>query len=211
MSKKEEFSYVYKVMEESYDSLVNYYVNNTQPVINRQLLEAIGGLRFALKFAADCISLMISPTSPVLTWSEDEVERLLKQIEKSCIHKLLECEDHRPKIFLFKLLFRRHGATVVEFCTTRQPDLEWLVSDLKDVPVSNIAFMHAEKTIIHFFAVCQDFETVDHFAIHNPYYGEIRAAVVNVLKTKEILKVCKFIMYTYYISLLLVVADASGK
>ena len=114
------------------------YYNITRPVIDQQLLEAIAGLRFALKFAADCISLKISPASSVLTWSKGEVERFLELIEEICIRKMFECDDHRPRIFLFKLLFRRHGATVLEFCTNEQHNLLWLISDLKDVSVSNI-------------------------------------------------------------------------
>ena len=144
MSKNEEFAYVYKVLEDSYDSLVKYYVKNAEPVVDQQLLEAIGGLRFAFKFAADCISLMISPIPSVLTWSKGEVDRFLQLIEKSCKHSLLrKCDDHRQRIFLFKLLFRRHGVTVVNFCTSGQCNLEWLVPDLKVVSVSNV-FSNAE-------------------------------------------------------------------
>ena len=147
-SKREEFSYVYEEAEKSNKSLMNYYVEITQPVIDKQLLEAIGGLRFALKFAADCISLLISPTSSTLTWSNNEVDRFLKQIEEICHRKMFKCDDHRPRTFLFKLLFRRHGATVVKFCSSRQPNLKWLVSDLKDVPVSNCFMLR--NTVTHF-------------------------------------------------------------
>ena len=126
-------------MEKSYETILNYCGKGTKPEIDQQLLEAIGGLRFALKFAADCVSLMmISPiTSPVLTWCERETETFRELVETGCQHRLLKIDNHRPKEFLLKLLFRRHGATVVEFCRSEQHNLVWLVSDLKDVLVSN--------------------------------------------------------------------------
>ena len=130
-----------EVTKGSYDSLVEYYNNTTRPVVDQQLLEAIGGLRFGLKFAAECISQMISPSSSTLTWSKGEVDMFLKLIEEICNRKMFECDDHRQKTFLFKILFRRHGATVIEFCKRGQPELEWLVSDLKDVPVRKLLFL----------------------------------------------------------------------
>lgn len=117
----------------SFDSMMKHFVENPDPSkMNQQILEAVGGLRFALKFAADCISQRInSDCSTVpLMWHESEVKECLKQAKKSCFFQ------ENPRLFLFKLLYRRHGSVMVDFCTKTEPHLAWLVSGLENLRVS---------------------------------------------------------------------------
>ena len=136
--RNKQFNFIYKRMKESFSSIMEYFIKSIDPEMNQQVLEAVGGLRFALKFAADCISQKISPDSSatVITWLDHEVQDFLTLTETSCSHHLIKLEAHKPRVFLFKLLFRRHGAVVVEFCTTKQPKFAWLVSGLRDIQVN---------------------------------------------------------------------------
>lgn len=134
----ERFAYVYEKMKNSFDKIESYFMAENDPEIDQPFLEAVGSLRFALNFAADCISQKISSdsaeSSMVLSWSESNVQEFLKLTKKS--HLLNTANDHKPRLFLFKLLFRRHGAVLVEFCNETQPKYKWLVSELKSIWVS---------------------------------------------------------------------------
>lgn len=132
------FAYVYEKMKNSFDSIEKYFMAENYPEIDQSFLEAVGSLRFALNFAADCISQKISSDCPesstVLSWSESNMQEFLNLTKKS--HLLNTANDHNPQLFLFKLLFRRHGAVLVEFCNEIQPKYMWLVSELKGIWVS---------------------------------------------------------------------------
>ena len=117
---------------------MKHFTESLDPEMNQQILEAVGGLRFALKFAADCISRRISSDSYTvpLMWLESEVKECLKLTKTSCQHHLLQVKDHKPNLFLFKLLYRRHGSVVVDFCTKKEPDFAWVVPELENPQVS---------------------------------------------------------------------------
>ena len=119
-------------MRESFDSIMKNFVDSVNPEeMDQQILEAVGGLRFALKFAADCISQKIchADSAAVSTWLDSEVKEFLDMTKRSCQHHLLKLKNHKPRLFLLKLLYRRHGSVVVDFCTEKEPDFVWLISD----------------------------------------------------------------------------------
>ena len=125
-------------MKESFDSIMKHFTENPDPEMNQQILEAVGGLRFALKFAADCISQRINSDSSTvpLMWLESEVKECLELTKMSCHHHLLQVKDHKPDLFLFKLLYRQHGSVVVDFCTEKEPNFAWVVPKLENPQVS---------------------------------------------------------------------------
>ena len=126
-----------------------------KPEKDQQLLEAIGGLRFSLKFIAERISQNVSSTAEIL-FDEHRPDNLLSVAEKVCTHHLLNSDDHGPRIFLFKLLFRWHGGTVIHYCTVERPTLKWLIpeDDLKDYTVSNVLL----KEPLYFYVDHSDFK-----------------------------------------------------
>ena len=154
--KKNQFAFINQVMKESFDSMMKNFVDSVNPEeMDQQVLEAVGGLRFALKFAADCISQKIThadSAAAVSTWLDSEVKEFLDMTKRSCQHHLLKLKNHKPRLFLLKLLYRRHGSVVVDFCTEKEPDFVWLVSDqAKDLQQVNKYYSTITiKTIISF-------------------------------------------------------------
>ena len=133
----QQFDFIYNEIETSYSNFIVYLAKNPRPEVNQRILEAVGGLRFALKFAADCISQKIGPdgSATVSTWTETEVDKFLSLAKDCCIHHLFHC---KPQVFLFKLLFRQHGVDMAKFFETEGACYDWVVPDLKNFQASKI-------------------------------------------------------------------------
>ena len=133
----QQFDFIYHVIETGYNNFKVHLVESPQPEIDQRILEAVGGLRFALKFAADCISQKISHSgsATVSTWAETEVDKFLSLAKDCCIHHLFHC---KPQVFLFKLLFRQHGVDMAKFFETEGACYDWVVPDLKNFQASKI-------------------------------------------------------------------------
>ena len=112
-------------MEESYSSICSHHAQT----VNQQLFEAIGGLRFALRYAADFISIRMTLSDSALTVPAAELDQFLKLTESVCTDHVINVKDHGPRVFLFKLLFRQYGAALVHTCTTKQSSFNWLVPE----------------------------------------------------------------------------------
>lgn len=136
----QQFDFIYNEIETSFKNFKVHQVENLQPEIDQQILEVVGGLRFTLKFAADCISQRISNdgSATVSTWTETEVDKFLSLVKKCCMHHLFQ---RKPQVFLFKLLFRQHGVDMAKFFQTEGACYDWVVPDLNSFQASEIIFL----------------------------------------------------------------------
>ena len=115
-----------KVMGDSFSSICRHF-EQIKPKPDQQFFEAIGGLRFALRYAADFISIRMTLSDSALTVPAAELDQFLNLTERVCTHHAINVKDQGPRVFLFKLLFRQYGAAVVHTCTTEQSSFNWLV------------------------------------------------------------------------------------
>ena len=202
-SASKRLDYVKSVLGDSFSSILDHCIQPT-PEKDQQLLEAVGGLRFSLKFAAECISQNITSTTEIISASEHRLDDFLSLTKDVCSHHLLNLDNHGPRIFLFKLLFRWHGGTAIQYCTMEQSKLKWLIpkDDLKDYKVSNL---QSQRMFSFKMILIQALKDADPFAVHNPSYGKVRAIVTQTLRTEDLnnIKVFSFrslntIIYSFF-------------
>ena len=135
-SRGDALAFMIQVMKESFSSICSHF-EQIKPKPNQEFLEAIGGLRFGLRCAADYISIRMNllPLAPTVVPAAD-LDQFLTLTEKICTHHSINIKDHGPRVFLFKLLFRQYGVAVVHSSKTEQSSFQWLVP--KDVPKVSI-------------------------------------------------------------------------
>ena len=130
-------AFISDIMEDSYSNLCRH----NEVIIsihNQQSLEAIGGLRFALRFAGEFISMMLNLLDSIPNVAAADLDEFLELTRKVCIHHIINTKDHGPRVFLFKLLFRQYGRAFIHPITTEHPGLYWLLPEnaLRDYRVS---------------------------------------------------------------------------